>query len=80
MAGQPESMAWAAWKASRGLSPGSDIRSRAPRATVQSITAKSRAGPPSPIRLNISNLYSKLGVGDRSQAVLYAVRKGLVEP
>jgi DNA-binding NarL/FixJ family response regulator len=32
------------------------------------------------VRNHIGNLYSKLGVGDRSQAVLYAVRKGLVEP
>jgi DNA-binding NarL/FixJ family response regulator len=32
------------------------------------------------VRNHISNFYSKLGVGDRSQAVLYAVRKGLVEP
>ncbi len=31
------------------------------------------------VRNHISNFYSKLGVGDRSQAVLYAVRKGLVE-
>ncbi len=32
------------------------------------------------VRNHISNFYSKLGVGDRSQALLYAVRKGLVEP
>jgi DNA-binding NarL/FixJ family response regulator len=32
------------------------------------------------VRNHISNFYSKLGVRDRSQAVLYAVRKGLVEP
>jgi len=32
------------------------------------------------VRNHISNFYSKLGVVDRSQAVLYAVRKGLVEP
>jgi DNA-binding NarL/FixJ family response regulator len=32
------------------------------------------------VRNHISNFYSKLGVGDRAQAVLYAVRKGLVEP
>jgi DNA-binding NarL/FixJ family response regulator len=32
------------------------------------------------VRNHMGNLYSKLGVGDRSQAVLYAVRKGLVEP
>lgn len=32
------------------------------------------------VRNHISNFYSKLGVSDRSQALLYAVRKGLVEP
>jgi DNA-binding NarL/FixJ family response regulator len=32
------------------------------------------------VRNHISNFYSKLGIGDRSQAVLYAVRRGLVEP
>lgn len=32
------------------------------------------------VRNHISNFYSKLGVADRAQAVLYAVRKGLVEP
>jgi DNA-binding NarL/FixJ family response regulator len=32
------------------------------------------------VRNHISNFYDKLGVNDRSQAVLYAVRKGLVEP
>jgi DNA-binding NarL/FixJ family response regulator len=32
------------------------------------------------VRNHVSNFYAKLGVGDRSQAVLYAVRKGLVEP
>jgi DNA-binding NarL/FixJ family response regulator len=32
------------------------------------------------VRNHISNFYSKLGVGDRAQAVLYAVRKGLVDP
>jgi DNA-binding NarL/FixJ family response regulator len=32
------------------------------------------------VRNHISNFYDKLGVSDRSQAVLYAVRKGLVEP
>ena len=31
------------------------------------------------VRNHISNFYAKIGVGDRSQAVLYAVRKGLVE-
>ncbi len=32
------------------------------------------------VRNHISNMYEKLGIYDRSQAVLYAVRKGLVEP
>lgn len=32
------------------------------------------------VRNHISNMYSKLGIYDRSQAVLYAVRKGLIEP
>lgn len=32
------------------------------------------------VRNHISNFYSKIGVADRSQALLYAVRKGLVEP
>jgi DNA-binding NarL/FixJ family response regulator len=32
------------------------------------------------VRNHISNFYAKLGVGDRSQALLYAVRKGLVDP
>lgn len=32
------------------------------------------------VRNHISNFYSKLGIGDRSHALLYAVRKGLVEP
>ena len=32
------------------------------------------------VRNHISNFYRKLGVADRSQAVLYAVRKGLIEP
>jgi DNA-binding NarL/FixJ family response regulator len=32
------------------------------------------------VRNHISSFYAKLGVGDRSQAILYAVRKGLVEP
>lgn len=32
------------------------------------------------VRNHISNLYDKLGVRDRSQALLYAVRKGLVRP
>ena len=31
------------------------------------------------VRNHVSNMYEKLGVYDRSQAVLYAVRKGLVE-
>lgn len=31
------------------------------------------------VRNHISNFYAKIGVADRSQAVLYAVRKGLVE-
>jgi DNA-binding NarL/FixJ family response regulator len=31
------------------------------------------------VRNHISNLYRKLGISDRTQAVLYAVRKGLVE-
>jgi DNA-binding NarL/FixJ family response regulator len=31
------------------------------------------------VRNHVSNLYEKLGIYDRSQAVLYAVRKGLVE-
>lgn len=32
------------------------------------------------VRNHVSNLYAKLRVRDRSQAVLYAVRKGLVKP
>jgi DNA-binding NarL/FixJ family response regulator len=32
------------------------------------------------VRNHVSNTYEKLGIFDRSQAVLYAVRKGLVEP
>ncbi|MGH7870031.1 MAG: LuxR C-terminal-related transcriptional regulator, partial [Candidatus Dormibacteraceae bacterium] len=32
------------------------------------------------VRNHVSNIYEKLGIYDRSQAVLYAVRKGLVEP
>lgn len=32
------------------------------------------------VRNHVTNFYSKLGVGTRSQAVLYAVREGLVEP
>jgi DNA-binding NarL/FixJ family response regulator len=32
------------------------------------------------VRNHISNFYAKLGIRDRSQAVLYAVKKGLVEP
>jgi len=31
------------------------------------------------VRNHVSNIYEKLGVYDRAQAVLYAVRKGLVE-
>jgi DNA-binding NarL/FixJ family response regulator len=31
------------------------------------------------VRNHVSNMYEKLGIYDRSQAVLYAVRKGLVE-
>ena len=31
------------------------------------------------VRNHVSNMYQKLGIYDRSQAVLYAVRKGLVE-
>jgi len=31
------------------------------------------------VRNHVSNMYEKLHIGDRSQAVLYAVRKGLVE-
>jgi DNA-binding NarL/FixJ family response regulator len=31
------------------------------------------------VRNHVSNTYEKLGINDRSQAVLYAVRKGLVE-
>jgi DNA-binding NarL/FixJ family response regulator len=31
------------------------------------------------VRNHVSNMYEKLEIGDRSQAVLYAVRKGLVE-
>jgi len=31
------------------------------------------------IRNHISNVYRKLGISDRTQAVLYAVRKGLIE-
>ena len=31
------------------------------------------------VRNHISNIYDKLGIYDRAQAVLYAVRKGLVE-
>ena len=32
------------------------------------------------VRNHVSHMYEKLRIGDRSQAVLYAVRKGLVEP
>jgi len=31
------------------------------------------------VRNHVSNTYEKLGIYDRSQAVLYAVKKGLVE-
>ncbi|HEY4028032.1 MAG TPA: response regulator transcription factor, partial [Candidatus Dormibacteraeota bacterium] len=31
------------------------------------------------VRNHVSNMYEKLNIYDRSQAVLYAVRKGLVE-
>lgn len=31
------------------------------------------------VRNHVSNMYEKLGINDRAQAVLYAVRKGLVE-
>ena len=31
-------------------------------------------------RNHVSHMYEKLQIYDRSQAVLYAVRKGLVEP
>ena len=31
------------------------------------------------VRNHVSNMYQKLNIYDRSQAVLYAVRKGLVE-
>jgi DNA-binding NarL/FixJ family response regulator len=32
------------------------------------------------VRNHIAHIYEKLAIGDRSQAVLYAVRKGLIEP
>jgi DNA-binding NarL/FixJ family response regulator len=32
------------------------------------------------VRNHVSNMYEKLKIYDRSQAVLYAVRKGLIEP
>jgi DNA-binding NarL/FixJ family response regulator len=32
------------------------------------------------VRNHVSNMYEKLHIYDRSQAVLYAVRKGLIEP
>jgi len=32
------------------------------------------------VRNHVSHMYEKLGIYDRSQAVLYAVRKGLIEP
>ncbi|TMB94895.1 MAG: response regulator transcription factor [Chloroflexi bacterium] len=31
------------------------------------------------VRNHVSNMYEKLDIYDRAQAVLYAVRKGLVE-
>jgi DNA-binding NarL/FixJ family response regulator len=31
------------------------------------------------VRNHVSHIYEKLGIYDRTQAVLYAVRKGLVE-
>ena len=31
------------------------------------------------VRNHVSNMYAKLQIYDRSQAVLYAVRKGLIE-
>ena len=31
------------------------------------------------VRNHVSNIYEKLGIFDRAQAVLYAVRKGLIE-
>jgi len=31
------------------------------------------------VRNHVSNMYEKLGIYDRAQAVLYAVRKGLIE-
>lgn len=32
------------------------------------------------VRRRVSHLYKMLGIGDRSQALLYAIRKGLIEP
>jgi DNA-binding NarL/FixJ family response regulator len=32
------------------------------------------------VRNHLANIYKKLGVHDRTQAVLYAVRHGLVDP
>jgi DNA-binding NarL/FixJ family response regulator len=32
------------------------------------------------VRNHIANIYEKLGIHDRSQALLYAVRKGLIDP
>ncbi len=32
------------------------------------------------VRNHISHIYEKIGVGDRAQAALYAVRKGLIQP
>ena len=31
------------------------------------------------VRNHVSNMYEKLNISDRSQAVMYAVRRGLVE-
>ena len=32
------------------------------------------------VRNHVSNMYEKLNVYDRTQAALYAVRKGLIDP
>jgi DNA-binding NarL/FixJ family response regulator len=32
------------------------------------------------VRNHVANIYEKLGIHDRSQALLYAVRKGLIDP
>jgi DNA-binding NarL/FixJ family response regulator len=32
------------------------------------------------VRNHISNIYKKLHIYDRTQAVLYAIREGLVDP